>query len=1260
MERSSPAAAHSSSEDTHTFPEMENRAHEPSHSDNKAMFPSTNNDGVALPERMKRSSLSSAIETPLPPSSPVAQRIIAANDNENPISFPGLNTPAKTPLRRAPSATSIASSERSTTPSLRKKTSLSSLQSAGGATPPRSPAIRRTSSQFAPSPNATLGARSSLLPPAEEPSRPPMTAASVAHDFFEKELGCHVTGTDGMDEIQTVVILHDDCYGHRYSRPRTSRANLSTIVERPERIHASILGLATAYVRLGGRYGEGPAAPHPKKHPTSLPPAAFRIQKTARRLSLESPAATGIHGAQWMGELSNMCNAAESKLALGGKELTRPYPQGQQNGTSGVEMAKLHEGDLYLCSGSLDALEGALGGVCEGVDAVFQEQGPKRAFVCIRPPGHHCSANMPSGFCWLNNVHVGINHAIVIHGLTHAAIIDFDLHHGDGSQSITWAHNARVISMPRNTPMSKKTAIGYFSVHDINSYPCEMGDEEKVRNASLCIENAHGQNIWNVHLESWKTEAEFWRLYEQKYSVILTKARSFLRLHSEKLRQAPTHPKPKAAIFLSAGFDASEWESPGMQRHQVNVPTSFYARLTRDVAAIAGEEGLGVDGRVISVLEGGYSDRALTSGVLSHISGLAVGARPIAQASISNRLDSKMIQRLGRLELNGDGGHGPANGAEEAHEAFDPDWWSMQRLEEVETLINPPAPVAPKKQRSEIRPTYSSATQSYTAKIVSPPQARRSFSGAGASLHQSPTSRPPSPPAPTVDWATAAYELSKLLVPSDRESRSCKPEDLNAEASRIRRDRYSTVGLPESTSTTVPAHVADAKRMQLRDRRGKTPQYVSEDEEVKPPSRANRRKTIADVSLLPEDPQLPTEPLVPLEPSVPRHARRRSSVASHASSTIAEKGSNFSLGSATDAHPKREPLVVKKSRAPANHRTETTKPKAVKKQPPVPPFPSTASKTLVSENPQAAVASNQEREKAPVFVQTKSQDNDVEQLASGMRTMSIKLNVPSREEYEARQSRPKVAPKGRPPKPVANKGASPTKAKVKAVKNPSPPISLPTEPLPVQQLPPPAIAAVPVPEMAVALPPPSALPLQPAASEVPVNVSSPKLSLQDSSSIPSNSTMNTCKADSAIAHHEDVIQEEMPKRYSQAGAAPYQQSPENTYPTTPFTTKRTKQDLPVFTSTSPISFGKSNVTSSSIEQTMNQEHRHPSNASQSIQLPIVEQLATTDSALSQGTLLAPDHSVDKSSVEKSSKLESESKPSPSIWDVPDTPQPRKP
>lgn len=1004
----------------------------------------------------------------------------------------------------------------------------------------------------------------------------------------------HHSGTGVAEDARTVVILHDDCYSHRYSRPRTSRANLSTIVERPERIHASILGLAIAYIRIGGRHAEGSAAPHPMKDYGALKPGAFRIQKTARRLHLKSPAVTAIHGMQWMSDLISMCDAAESKLALSGKELTRPSASTQTNGNSHTNKGKLHEGDLYLCSGSLDALEGALGGVCEGVDAVFQEHGPKRAFVCIRPPGHHCSADMPSGFCWLNNVHVGIGHAVLTHGLTHAAIIDFDLHHGDGSQSITWAHNAKVASMPKNTSISKRTAIGYFSLHDINSYPCEMGEDEKVRNASLCIENAHGQSMWNVHLQPWKTEAEFWQLYEDKYSVILTKARNFLQLHSDKLRQAPTHPKPKAAIFLSAGFDASEWESPGMQRHQVNVPTGFYARLTRDVVAMAEEEGLGVDGRVISVLEGGYSDRALMSGTLSHISGLTMAASTTGQIKRSDGLGSETVRKLGHLDLNGCSHTPVAPATNGFDDNCNPEWWALQRLEELENLVNPPtsAAVAPKKQRSEMRPTYTSATQSYTAKIVTPPKNRRSYSGAGANLSQVVVSRPQTPPPPAVDWATAAYELSKLLVPSDRETKSCKPEDLNAEASRARRDRFSAVGLPESTEG--PINVPDPKRMQLRDRRGKTPQYVSEDEEELPKSKASRRKTIADVSLLVEDAQNPNQQLNPVGArTLTRQARRRSSIASNASSTNAEKGSDISPGVATEILSKRQPLVVSKTRVTSNPRAEATRQKIVKKQPPVPRFssnPSISSATSISEH-QASAASTHAGAKEPLTVNDESGNKDLDQLSSGMRTMSLKLNVPPKEEYEARQIKAKAAPRGRPRKPAAGKAASPTKSKTKVIKNPSLPKLLSTGNLPVEQLPPPVSAATlgQGPEAASPPPPPSTLPLQPTASKMPVDTRTATATEVELPIPPHDSDIGAQIMNPTNNSLNTENKVEMSSLASQPAVAPLQHSPKNTHPSTPMTAKRIKQDLPVFTSTSPISFRKPDVISGPIEQNLNRD-----------------------------------------------------------------------
>lgn len=1203
------------------------------------MSQSTNNDGATLSDTMNRLSLATAAATALPPSSPMTPSMAAPEVPETTAA----SFQSKKPIpQRVPSTGSLGNNERPTTPALRKRTSLSSLQGTAGSVSPRSPAFRRTSTNLAASPSsASMGARSNLPPPTEELSQPAATAASIAREYFKKELQMHGDGVDAAQETQTVVILQDDCYGHRYSRPRTSRATLSTIVERPERIHACILGLATAYVRLGGRHSEGHAAPHPKRHPSSGP---FQILKTSRRMSLGSPAATVIHGTKWMAELSVMCDAAESKLAFSGKELTRPNTNGQTNSASEAEQPKLHEGDLYLCSGSLDALEGALGGVCEGIDVVFKEHGPKRAFVCIRPPGHHCSANMPSGFCWLNNVHVGIGHAALTHGLTHAAIIDFDLHHGDGSQSITWAHNARVASLPKNTPISKKTAIGYFSIHDINSYPCEMGDEEKVRSASLCVENAHGQTIWNVHLQPWKTDAEFWQLYQDRYSIVLSKARDFLRSHSDRLRTAPTHPKPKAAIFLSAGFDASEWESQGMQRHQANVPTDFYARFTRDVAVMAEEADLGVDGRVISVLEGGYSDRALMSGVLSHISGLTAPTNPSRQQNSSSGLGHEMGWRLGKLDINDDHPANLKDVPRETVEPFDTTWWSPPQLEEIETLINPPqSTAAPKKQRHESRPTYTSTTQSYTAKIVSPPSGRRYFSGNGAQNYSTApvVSRGPSPPPPAVNWATAAHELSKLLVPSDRETRSCKPEDLNAEATRARRDRQSGVVLP------VDGPVHSLKRMQLRDRKVKHPQHISDDEQEKPISRANRRKTIADASLLAQNIE---SPIVGHASAIqPVHRmRRRSSVTSSAGSMHAEKGSDFSLGSTNDHQLGAEPFAVKKGRAPALPRPDIAKSRAVRKK----PVSSVAPKSVGQSTP---TQSSHEVNKVPLSENEEMKNKDVDQLVSGMTQMRIKLNVPPNEEYEARQTLPKPA-RGRPKPTTAKpaKAASPTKAKTKMVRAP-PTVIDDEELLTPRQHPQPAPVTGLTQEMSMSAPAPTPPELRPAAQE---SFQPPITSV----TTPLASPSSTVPALASDIVESGPLSTRTPSKGVETSINPPQparspSSPDYAALSTPITVKRTKQVLPVFTSTSSISFGIPPSTSQSIDQAMTRESNGHKDSTWQTQSLDPQGPQSVPSAQSESSVGSDQPWTSESAADVDTREDSLS--SGSIWDVPDTPQLRK-
>ncbi|KAF2489128.1 Arginase/deacetylase [Lophium mytilinum] len=807
---------------------------------------------------------------------------------------------------------------------------------------------------FAPSPLA-----------AQMEEKAPLTASEIAQEYFSKELELHKESS-GAGHTDTVVIIHDQCYGHRFSRPKTGSADLMTIVERPERLLATALGVSVAYVRLGGRHAEGQHPPHPNRDPSQDIP--FRIRKTDRSVDITSAVVKNVHGTDWMDELRTMCDTAETKLAGNGKEKELGRIDGPK--ISKVKKPNFHPTDLYLCSESLNALQGALGGVFEGVDAVFHGTlsgtGPSRAFVTVRPPGHHCSADFPSGFCWLNNVHVGIEYAAITHGLTHAAIIDFDLHHGDGSQDITWSHNAKISKLPKNAPASKRTSIGYFSLHDINSYPCEDGDKEKVQNASLCIENAHNQTIWNIHLQPWRTQVEFWALYEARYQILIEKARVFLKQHSARIRALPKGAlRPKAAIFLSAGFDASEHETEGMQRHKVNVPTEFYARFTRDVVNMAQDEETGTEGRIVSVLEGGYSDRALCSGVLSHLSGLCDDQTTgySQQRTPNTGLGYEMSQRMGKMRLQEEDVPMPST-----EPNYDPSWWQEGNLEWLEGLVAPPPPIPPKKPRTSVPPTYYSPTASFSAKVVDPTKVHRNVSGSIKFTSVSP-SRAPTPPPPEVEWPIAAHELSKLLIPANRQTKSCTAEDLSEP--QVKRERHS---IAPATLTVEPV----ASGRQLRGRKPKAPTYAEPSSDVDSSSlaaatatkKSDRRQTMADFT--------PAR----AQTVAPRVTSRRLSVASSIGSVngdgTASRASSVvaSRKSSVTPAPSSNGVTVRKARAPSQVPSETARSRTMKTEPPVPRVPSG-------------------------YLKAPEKENDIDQITSGLQR--VKLRMPTKEQHDAKE-----------------------------------------------------------------------------------------------------------------------------------------------------------------------------------------------------------------------------------------------------------------
>lgn len=437
--------------------------------------------------------------------------------------------------------------------------------------------------------------------------------------------------TAGPTHSSTTVFLQDACLQHKYIRTRDS----SHIVERPERLRAVKTGLCAAIARLEETHPVSTSSSEdaissdtdsliaaienlkleqaqtdsllPKGHPVQL------VRSSAKVDILSDSAVKYIHGDvdgdTYLEKLTEWTRHSIDKISTGQSEIPSELPQG----------------DLYLCPTSLDAIQGALGTVCEAVDTVMKHvegpsDTPRRAFVVVRPPGHHCGENTPCGFCFVNNVAVGAAHAHLKHGVNRVVILDIDLHHGNGTQSIVWqineeAYRAKLEADP-GAPVKPSLQVYYGSVHDILSFPCEDGKPDLVQAASVSIHGPHGQYIENVHLEPFESEAQFWDVhYNGAYSRLLRKAEDFVK-------NTGGASSDDTLIFISAGFDASEYETPSMSRHNRKVPTTFFYHFTRDVCAFANKW---AKGRIVSVLEGGYSDKALLSGAMAHLTGLVDG-----------------------------------------------------------------------------------------------------------------------------------------------------------------------------------------------------------------------------------------------------------------------------------------------------------------------------------------------------------------------------------------------------------------------------------------------------------------------------------------------------------------------------------------------------------------------------------------------------------------------------------------------------------
>ena len=224
--------------------------------------------------------------------------------------------------------------------------------------------------------------------------------------------------------------------------------------------------------------------------------------------------------------------------------------------------------DTVMSPASAEAAARAAGAVCAAIDDAISGA-HRRAFCAVRPPGHHATRDTPMGFCLFNSVAAGAAHAIAAHGLARVAIVDFDVHHGNGTQDIFW-------SDPR---------VLYASSHQFPLYPGTGAREE-----------TGAGNIVNAPLRPNAGSADFRKAYEETVLPALEKFAPEL-------------------VLISAGFDAHKLDPLA----NLALETDDYAWITAKLVELASRH---AQGRVVSSLEGGYSLTALRESTVAHVTAL--------------------------------------------------------------------------------------------------------------------------------------------------------------------------------------------------------------------------------------------------------------------------------------------------------------------------------------------------------------------------------------------------------------------------------------------------------------------------------------------------------------------------------------------------------------------------------------------------------------------------------------------------------------
>ena len=229
------------------------------------------------------------------------------------------------------------------------------------------------------------------------------------------------------------------------------------------------------------------------------------------------------------------------------------------------------DGDTIVSPGSREAALRAVGAVCAAVDAVTKGEA-RNAFCAVRPPGHHAERDRAMGFCLFNNIAVGAFHTQSAHGIGRVAVIDFDVHHGNGTQSMFEADGS----------------LFYASTHQAPLYPGTGAEHERGVG-----------NIVNAPLPPLAAGPAFRKAMEDR---VLPALESF----------GPD------LVMISAGFDGHADDPLAM----LMLVEADYAWATRQLMDVAEQH---AGGRVISVLEGGYHLPALGASAAAHVEALMTG-----------------------------------------------------------------------------------------------------------------------------------------------------------------------------------------------------------------------------------------------------------------------------------------------------------------------------------------------------------------------------------------------------------------------------------------------------------------------------------------------------------------------------------------------------------------------------------------------------------------------------------------------------------